>query len=70
VLIGKPMQLEKKDVAKSKIGTTKSKRNPQKHFPHRQVPSQLRRALSNKKLAIHTYMLCFVYADNIKIKNK
>jgi hypothetical protein len=39
------MQLEKKDTAKSKIGAAKSKRIPQKHFAHRQVPSQLWRAL-------------------------
>jgi hypothetical protein len=39
------MQLEKTDTAKSKIGTAKSKRNPQKHFAHRQVPAQLWRAL-------------------------
>jgi hypothetical protein len=45
VLIGKSMQLEKKDAAKSKIGAAKSKRNPQKHFAYRQVPAQLRRTL-------------------------
>jgi hypothetical protein len=38
VLIGKSMQLEKKDAAKSK-------RNPHNHFAHRQVPAQLGRAL-------------------------
>jgi hypothetical protein len=47
VLIGKSLQLEKKDTAKSKLGAAKSKLgaakskiNPQKHFAHRQVPSQ------------------------------
>jgi hypothetical protein len=45
VLIGKSMQLEKKDAAKNKIGAANSKRNPHKHFAHRQVPAQLRRAL-------------------------
>jgi hypothetical protein len=39
------MQLEKKDAAKNKIGAANSKRNPHKHFAHRQVPAQLRRAL-------------------------
>jgi hypothetical protein len=43
------MQLEKKD-------TAKSKRYPQKHFPHRQVPSQLWRALSNETPEIQTYL--------------
>jgi hypothetical protein len=56
VLIGKYMQLEKTDTAKSKIGAAKSKRNPQKHHVHRQVPSQLWRALSNEMPAIHTYV--------------
>jgi hypothetical protein len=50
------MQLEKKDTAKSKLGAAKSNRNPQKHFAHRQVPSQLWRELSNVKPAIHTYV--------------
>jgi hypothetical protein len=55
--------LEKKDAAKSN-------RNPQKHFAHRQVPSQLRRVLSNEKPEIHTYVIFFIYEDDIKIKNK
>jgi hypothetical protein len=38
VLIGKAMQLEKKDAAKSKI-------NPQKKVAHPPIPSQLWRAL-------------------------
>jgi hypothetical protein len=47
-----------KDTAKSKIGAAKSKRNPQKQFAPRPVPSQLWHALSNEKLAIHIqYML-------------
>jgi hypothetical protein len=43
VLIGKPMQLDKKDAAKIKTGAAKSKRN--------------RRTLSNEELAIHTYVM-------------
>jgi hypothetical protein len=62
------MQLEKKDTAKRKIGAATSKLNPKKHFAHRQVSSQLWRALSNEKPAIH--MLNFVYEDDIKIKDK
>jgi hypothetical protein len=58
VLISKSMQLEKKDTAKSKIGTAKSKRNPQKHFAHRQVLSQLWLALSNETLASGNTHIC------------
>jgi hypothetical protein len=50
------MQLEKKDTAKSKLGSTKSKINPQKQFAHRQVPSQLWRALSNETPEIYPYV--------------
>jgi hypothetical protein len=58
------MQLEKKDTAKSKISAAKSKRNPQKHFAHRQVPFQLWHALSIEKPVIHTNVK-FVYEDDI-----
>jgi hypothetical protein len=52
--------LEKKDADKSKIGAAKSKRNPQKHFAHRQVPSQLWSILSNEKPEMHTFVMFYI----------
>jgi hypothetical protein len=70
VLIGKCMQLEKTDTARSKIGAAKSKRNPQKHLAHRQVPSQLWRALSNEMPAIPIFVEFGIqYKDDINIRN-
>jgi hypothetical protein len=63
------MQHEKKDTAKSKIDTAKSKRNPQKHFAHRQVPSHCG-VYFEMRCRKYTHMLNFVYEDGIKIRNK
>jgi hypothetical protein len=68
-LIGKSMQLEKTDTAKSKIGAAKSKRNPQKHFAHRQVPSQCGVHFEMRRRQ-YTHMFNFLYENDIKIRNK
>jgi hypothetical protein len=69
VLIGKSLQLEKKDTAKSKLGAAKSKINPQKQFAHRQVPSHcgVHFQMRSRK---YTHILKFIYEDDIKIVNK
>jgi hypothetical protein len=61
--------LEKKDTAKSKLGAAKSKRNPHKHFAHRQVPSHcgVHFQMRSQK---YIHMLKFIYEDYIKIGNK
>jgi hypothetical protein len=68
-LIGKSMQLEKTDTAKSKIGAAKSKRNPQKHLAHRQVPSQCGVHFEMRRRQ-YTHMMNLLYEDDIKIRNK
>jgi hypothetical protein len=69
LLIGKPMQLEKKDTAKSRIGAAKSKRIPQntlligKSLLNCGVHFEMR-----SRQCIN--MLNFVYEENIKIQDK
>jgi hypothetical protein len=61
-LIRRSMQLEK-------IDTAKSKRNPQKHLAHRQVPSQYGVHFEMRRLQ-YTHMLNFLFEDDITIRNK
>jgi hypothetical protein len=57
VLIGKSMQLEQKDAAKSKIEAAKSNKTSANAFAPRHGPAQMCRALSNEMPAIHIYVI-------------
>jgi hypothetical protein len=65
-LIGKSMQLEKTDTAKSKIGAARSKRYPQKHLAHQQVPSQCG-VHFEMRCRQYTHMLNLLYEETLKI---
>jgi hypothetical protein len=58
---------EEKGCRQEQKRAVKSNRNPQKHFTHRQVPSQLQRALSNEKPEIHIHVVWYL-KTTLKLK--